>query len=49
MVIEVTDHNFEEEMDDLPDSETEELEDQVVGLASNARTIAELVKGEKSE
>ncbi len=32
----------EEEMDDLPDRETEELEDQVVDLASNARTIAEL-------
>lgn len=32
----------EEETDDLPDSETEELEDQVVDLASNARTIAEL-------
>jgi len=32
----------EEETDDLPDGETEELEDQVVDLASNARTIAEL-------
>jgi superfamily II DNA or RNA helicase len=32
----------EEEMDDLPDGETEELEDQVVDLASNARTITEL-------
>ncbi|NVM22694.1 MAG: DUF3883 domain-containing protein [Desulfobacterales bacterium] len=32
----------EEDIDDLTDGETEEIEDQVVDLASNARTIAEL-------
>jgi superfamily II DNA or RNA helicase len=32
----------EEELDDLPDREMEEYEDQVVDLASNARTIQEL-------
>ena len=32
----------EEDVDDLPDEETEDLEEQVVDLASNARTIAEL-------
>lgn len=32
----------EEELDDLPDGETEQIEDQIVDLASNARTIAEL-------
>lgn len=32
----------EEDLDDLPDSETEDIEDRVVDLASNARTIAEL-------
>ncbi len=32
----------EEDIDDLPDTETEELEEELVDLASNARTIAEL-------
>lgn len=32
----------EEDIDDLPDSEVEQYEDQVVDLASNARTVAEL-------